>query len=190
MVGLIYVFKNKINNKEYVGQTTQLIKVRDYSHYYEAFIIGLSGKFNNALRKYGKDGFIREIIHTIEEDDFNILLDKLNKLEDEEIIKRDTISNGYNTLRGGRNIPRKEFGKNISASKFNSIYKNSNTIEQYTIDGKLLATYESAMQAERATGANNGHILKVCRGYRKTHKGFIWKFGHVKSGELLENSTE
>lgn len=41
------------------------------------------------------------------------------------------------------------------------------------------------MQAQRATGAYNGHILKVCRGERKTHKGFIWKFGHTKSDELL-----
>lgn len=42
------------------------------------------------------------------------------------------------------------------------------------------------MQAERAVGGDNGHILAVCRGKRKTHKGFIWKFGHVKSDELLE----
>lgn len=36
----------------------------------------------------------------------------------------------------------------------------------------------------------NGHILAVCRGQRRSHKGFIWKFGHVKSGELLESSNK
>lgn len=54
MTGLIYTFTNKENGKEYVGQTIQPIEVRDYAHYYEAFNQNKGGKFNNALRKYGK----------------------------------------------------------------------------------------------------------------------------------------
>ena len=182
MTGLIYTFTNKENGKEYVGQTIQPIEVRDYAHYYEAFNQNKGGKFNNALRKYGKGGFIRSIVHEITADE---LIDKLNELEDMEILSRNTITNGYNTLRGGRNTV-KTCGNSISKSKFNSTYKNSNTIEQYDKSGNLIATYASAMQAERAIGGDNGHILAVCRGKRKTHKGFIWKFGHVKSDELLE----
>ena len=182
MIGLIYTFKNKENGKEYIGQTIQPIEVRDYAHYYEAFNQNKEGKFNNALRKYGKGGFIRSILHTVEENDPKILIDKLNELEDLEITKRDTIKNGYNSIRGGRNYV-KTCGKTISESKFNGVYKNSNIIEQYTKDGILVGTYNSAMQAERAVNGDNGHILAVCRGKRKTHKGFIWKFGHVKSGE-------
>lgn len=182
MAGLIYTFTNKENGKEYVGQTIQPIEVRDYAHYYEAFNQNKGGKFNNALRKYGKGGFIRSIVHEITAEE---LIDKLNELEDMEILSRNTITNGYNTLRGGRNTV-KTCGNSISKSKFNSTYKNSNTIEQYDKSGNLIATYASAMQAERAIGGDNGHILAVCRGKRKTHKGFIWKFGHVKSDELLE----
>lgn len=189
MVGLIYTFKNKENGKEYIGQTIQPIEVRDYAHYYEAFNQNKEGKFNNALRKYGKGGFIRSILHTVEENDPKILIDKLNELEDLEITKRDTIKNGYNSIKGGRNYV-KTCGKTISESKFNGVYKNSNIIEQYTKDGILVGTYNSAMQAERAVNGDNGHILAVCRGKRKTHKGFIWKFGHVKSGELLESLTQ
>lgn len=185
MTGLIYTFINKENGKEYVGQTIQPIEVRDYAHYYEAFNQNKGGKFNNALRKYGKGGFIRSILHKITADTAEELIDKLNELEDAEILLRDSIVNGYNTLRGGRNTV-KTCGKSISKSKFNSTYKNSNTIEQYDSNGNLIATYASAMQAERAVGGDNGHILAVCRGKRKTHKGFIWKFGHVKSDELLE----
>lgn len=65
MTGLIYTFTNKENGKEYVGQTIQPIEVRDYAHYYEAFNQNKGGKFNNALRKYGKGGFIRSIVHEI-----------------------------------------------------------------------------------------------------------------------------
>lgn len=185
MTGLIYTFTNKENGKEYVGQTIQPIEVRDYAHYYEAFNQNRGGKFNNALRKYGKGGFVRSIVHEITADTAEELIDKLNELEDMEILARNTITNGYNTLRGGRNVI-KTCGNSISKSKMNSIYKNSSIIEQYDKNGNLIATYASAMQAERAIGGDNGHILAVCRGKRKTHKGFIWKFGHVKSDELLE----
>jgi hypothetical protein len=68
MTGLIYTFINKENGKEYVGQTIQPIEVRDYAHYYEAFNQNKGGKFNNALRKYGKGGFIRSILHKITAD--------------------------------------------------------------------------------------------------------------------------
>lgn len=183
MTGLIYTFTNKENGKEYVGQTIQPIEVRDYAHYYEAFNQNKGGKFNNALRKYGKGGFIRSIIHKVTATTAEELIDKLNELEDMEILTRNTITKGYNTLRGGRNTV-KTCGNSISKSKFNSIYKNSNIIEQYDKNGNLIATYNSAMQAERAVGGDNGHILAVCRGKRKTHKGFVWKFGHVKSDEL------
>lgn len=68
MTGLIYTFTNKENGKEYVGQTIQPIEVRDYAHYYEAFNQNKGGKFNNALRKYGKGGFTEPLHATITSD--------------------------------------------------------------------------------------------------------------------------
>lgn len=172
MIGIIYTFVNKQNGKEYIGQTIQSIEERDYQHYYDAFNMNKHNKFCNALRKYGKGGFIRKILHTVECDSIEELIDELNILEEKEIINHDSIKNGYNSIKGGRNF-KKEHGKTISESKFNSVYKNSNIIEQYSLDGKLLNTYNTAMQAERAVNGDNGHILAVCRGKRKTHKGYI-----------------
>lgn len=186
MKGIIYTFVNKQNKKEYIGQTIQKIEVRDYGHYYEAFNQNLGGKFNNALRKYGKGGFIRNILHEVECDTAEELIDKLNELEDLEINKRNSIKLGYNTLKGGRNTPNKN-GKNISKSKINQVYKNSRPIEQYDLNGNLIKVFKTSMQAQRETNSNNGHILKVCNGLRKTHNGFIWKFGHIKSDELPEH---
>lgn len=186
MKGLIYTFINKENGKEYIGQTIQEFNVRYYAHIYSALKLKQGGKFYNSLRKYGKEGFETKIIHEIETENIDYLIDELNKLEALEITKRNSIKNGYNTLEGGRNVI-KNNGNNISEAKMNQVYKNSNIIEQYDLEGNLIATFNSTMQAQRATGANNGHILKVCQGLRKTHKGFIWKFGHKKSGELLEH---
>lgn len=188
MKGLIYTFTNKENGLVYVGQTIQEFEVRYYAHIYQALRTKVHNKFYNAIRKYGKESFITEIIHVVESDDINYIIDELNRLEIIEIHNHDSLKNGYNSQDGGRGkIDYVKRGKTIGEAKMNSEYKNSNIIEQYDLKGNLVNTFGSTMQAQRATGANNGHILKVCRGQRKTHKGYIWKFGHIKSGELQEH---
>ena len=140
MIGLIYTFKNKENGKEYIGQTIQPIEVRDYAHYYEAFNQNKEGKFNNALRKYGKGGFIRSILHTVEENDPKILIDKLNELEDLEITKRDTIKNGYNSIRGGRNYvkPAEKLYLKISLMEYIKILTLQNNIQKMEFQQELI----------------------------------------------------
>lgn len=40
--------------------------------------------------------------------------------------------------------------------------------------GKIVAIYDSVQDAERATGASNQNIIKVCQGKRKHAGGFEW----------------
>lgn len=47
---------------------------------------------------------------------------------------------------------------------------------QYTRDGRLLRVYESTAQAERVTGISAKYIQNVCRCYKKTAHGFVWKY--------------
>lgn len=54
--------------------------------------------------------------------------------------------------------------------------KLSKPVNQYTMDGTLLATYPSIIEAERVTGVCNGHIGKCCKGIYKQSGGFIWKY--------------
>ena len=54
--------------------------------------------------------------------------------------------------------------------------KLSKPVLQYTMDGKFVKEWPSTMQAEREGGFNNRQISACCRGKRKTHKGFIWKY--------------
>lgn len=187
--GIIYVFTNKENGLQYVGQTTKELKQRTYQHVYDATKRKVGGKFYNALRKYSINNFEVEVVYEIYDETLESLVKKLNEVEHTEIEKRNSINNGYNTERGGRNHTNKNPLK-ISKSKMNTVYKNSNIIEQYDLNGEFIERYDTAIQAQRATGAHNSHILRVCRGERKTHKGFIWKFGHIKSDELREHPVK
>ena len=49
-------------------------------------------------------------------------------------------------------------------------------VAQYKMDGELVATYESALQASKITGVHVSAILRCCHGTYKQMRGFIWKF--------------
>ncbi len=95
---VIYQAKNKINGKVYVGQTIGNLDRRKSDHLSSVKSIRYDSYFHNAIRKYGKDNFVWEIIeecNTIEE---------LNEREKYWIEILDSISpNGYNLMSGGRN---------------------------------------------------------------------------------------
>ena len=48
-------------------------------------------------------------------------------------------------------------------------------IEQYSLDGKFVARYSSALKAQKATDIAQGNISKVVRGERSHAGGYIWK---------------
>lgn len=87
----IYLIQNVINNKKYIGQTRQILKLRFYQHCYD--------KRNNmvickAIRKYGKENFN---IWVLDYTDCQICA---NKLEGFYIKYFNTLDKrfGYNTI--------------------------------------------------------------------------------------------
>ena len=57
-------------------------------------------------------------------------------------------------------------------------YVNQNLCKpvlQFTLDGEFVKEWPSTREANR-NGFNQGHIAECCRGERKQHKGFIWKY--------------
>lgn len=70
----------------------------------------------------------------------------------------------YNNNYGTRN-------KRIGKSNTNG--KRSKPVIQYTLDGKFVREWESYRECKR-NGFN--HVSECCRGKRKTHKNFIWKY--------------
>lgn len=97
----IYMIRNKINGKIYIGQSNS-IEQRLKSHQYELNKNKHANKhLNRAWNKYGENNFEFKII---EECDVNILDDK----ERYYIKKFDAFNNGYNQTVGGRALRGKD----------------------------------------------------------------------------------
>lgn len=94
--GLIYIIKNTVNDKVYIGQTTLSLEDRWKSHL-KPSVHKTRGtyKIYNAMNKYGKENFYVELL----EDD--IPIDLLNEKEIEYIELYDSYYNGYNSTKGG-----------------------------------------------------------------------------------------
>jgi len=104
--GFIYMIKNKINSKIYIGQTYRNINKRIYEYKAACKYNKFNNKYlGNAFNKYGWDNFEFSIIDTAT---------SINGLNDKEIyyIKKYNSHNkkyGYNLHLGGRNaIPNSE----------------------------------------------------------------------------------
>lgn len=53
---------------------------------------------------------------------------------------------------------------------------NKRAIAQFDMNNQLLATYESAKEAERQTGIDHSQIAAVCKGKRRQTHNYIWKY--------------
>lgn len=53
--------------------------------------------------------------------------------------------------------------------------KLSKVVYQYTLNGELVKIWNSTRECGR-NGFNEGNVASCCRGERKTHKGYIWKY--------------
>lgn len=71
--------------------------------------------------------------------------------------------------------------KETKIKKFISRQGGSIPINQiHPITNEILATYISASEASRTTGADSSTIIKVCKGKLKTHHGFKWTYAEDK----------
>lgn len=94
--GSIYIIKNTINDKVYIGQTTMSVHERFMTHMKpSAHKRRKTSKLYNAVNKYGRDIFY---VETLEE---NIPIEELDEKEIKYIEKYDSFKNGYNSTTGG-----------------------------------------------------------------------------------------
>lgn len=93
MKGSIYIIRNTINDKVYIGQTTQTIGIR-FTNHKMASRTGEDTKFYRAMRKHGEENFYPELLERVEAED-------LNDRERYWIKYYDSYYNGYNSTLGG-----------------------------------------------------------------------------------------
>ena len=70
-------------------------------------------------------------------------------------------------------------GKELSEEhkrKISEAMKNHKSLSKKVLCVETGEVFESAWDAQRKTGINQGHISKVCLGKRKTTGGYHWRF--------------
>jgi hypothetical protein len=59
--------------------------------------------------------------------------------------------------------------------KFGALNAHSKKVAQYRPDGTLVRVWDAVQETARA-GFSAGNVGSVCRGERRSHKGFIWQY--------------
>lgn len=161
--GWIYLISNNINNKKYIGQTSQTIKKRFGSHKSDARN-GRDCALYRAMRKHGIDNFYVEEIECL----YSASKDDLCKMLDEKEIYWIDYYNtykgdGYNETFGG------QIGFANNPDKFVPV-------DMYSLNGVLLEKFNSMSDAEYNTGVDKTAISRCCLGKSRTAKGVTFRF--------------
>lgn len=184
----IYIIKNSINDKVYIGRTINLEK--RWRGHKSASCNKNDVQYNKPLytdmRKLGIDKFWYEVLDSCESSK------KASYLEDLYTQKFNSQSNGYNINSGnywgeaqrkrmqGKNNPSYGVSKTpqqrklISESRKGKAMNKSNykSIEVIRLD--TLEKYPSIQEAQRITGIHSQNIEKVLKGKRDTAGGIKW----------------
>ena len=90
----IYIIKNHINDKCYIGLTNRSIEIR-FKEHLKLLKSNEKQLIHKAIKKYGKENFYVELLEECDET-------VVNEREKHYISIYDSINSGYNILRGGR----------------------------------------------------------------------------------------
>ena len=137
----IYRATNIINGKIYIGFSKDVpARIICHRHSYKR----QNSKFYNAIKKYGWESFIWEIIYQSYDEDYC-----LNVIEPLIISEYNSVKNGYNTSIGGDRGP-KLFGSDNGMFGKTHTEQVKNATAQRSIDNLKGKTYEDIYGVNRA----------------------------------------
>lgn len=188
--GWIYTITNKVNGKQYVGQTIDF-KRRQKQHFCETESCPLLRK---AFEKYGREQFEMLPILTFSAINEEVRRVILNELEQYYIKRLNTYNNGYNTTKGGTgqqgHSPSEEIKTKIKERNVEWWSKEENKkkhqkslptkpILQYDREGNFIKEYESVTEAAQQFKSSWSALQTISDGARK-EKGLIlgyqWRY--------------
>ena len=179
----IYIIKNNVNGKCYIGQSVKL-RSRLKDHMRNAKNGKLDLPIYRAINKYGFHNFTVDILESFIPDP-NIsnleLIQILDKLEIEYIEKYNAYTEGYNCTKGG------DFGvlglkmteeqkKKVSENSKKQAVKTYKPIYLYSVKEKSTIYAISITAASNITNIDRSNLNRTARGlYRQTH-GYLVAF--------------
>lgn len=172
-MGVIYKITNLINNKIYIGQTIVPEPIRWQQHIFWAYNNPNNDcpALCNAIKKYGKKNFKREILERVKNEELNdkeiYYIDLYNstnkeigynissggsghqKFSDEEIIEAYKELKSVPVVANLLGASRSCILKRVKSLE---LYCQPRTVLQYTFNGDLIGIYENYAQAKKETG--------------------------------------
>lgn len=131
---IVYLAKNLINGKGYVGMTSSSLRARIQKH---MWAVGRGSKtfFHNALRKHGREAFVFSTIST------HSSRSEMAQAEISEISSRGTTyPNGYNITLGGDGFSGKHRPESIETMRKNTTKAHANrTPEERAAIGRKIS---------------------------------------------------
>ena len=181
----IYCYTNKVNGKKYVGQAVDFLirhKKHIYSAYNEKQKYDYNVPFHNAIRRHGIENFEIKIL----KEDLKTK-NELNYWESYYIVEFDTLAKnrkGYNLASGGEggntyagktNEELAEISRKLSEANKGEKNPGATLVDRFTLDGIYVDTKYQFEYVEELGFSASG-ISLCCKGKRKTHKGYIFKY--------------
>lgn len=176
----IYLIKNKITGKVYIGRTNSCIK--RFSSHFSLLRKGKhpNVKIQNSYNKYGKSSFTIGIVEQ------NLSLEDCLKREEYYIDFYNSIVNGYNIQKGGKRervaLGSVKYWKDKKGSQHNTAKETF----QYSPDGKFLKKCGSVIEAALFYKDSSSWISHCCTGKSKTCRGFYWKHEFLGNSIIIQ----